>query len=146
MDIFDIIGPVMIGPSSSHTAGAVRIGQCGSASAMAAGALVELMGGTPQMVSDAVAIALKCIMGLICDPVASLVECPCVKRNASGVANSLAATNMVLSGMESIIPADEVIDAMKSVGNLMSPLLKETSLGGVACPKMAKVIENKIGI
>jgi L-serine dehydratase len=108
---------------------------------MAAAAAVELMGGTPQMVADAVAIALKCIMGLVCDPVAGLVECPCVKRNASGAGNAITATNMALAGMNSIIPADEVIDTMKSVCNLMSPMLKETSLGGIAYSKTAREIE-----
>jgi len=118
--------------------------ECGSASAMAAAAAVELMGGTPDMVADAVAIAIKSIMGLVCDPVAGLVECPCVKRNASGAANALSASNMALAGMKSIIPADEVIDVMKAVGNVMSPILKETSLGGIACSPTAKNIQDEL--
>lgn len=93
------------------------------------------------MVSDAVAIAIKSVMGLVCDPVAGLVECPCVKRNASGASNALTSANMALAGMNSIIPADEVIDAMKAVGDLMSPMLRETSLSGIACSKTAKKIE-----
>lgn len=118
--------------------------ECGSAAAMAAAAAVELMGGTPKMASDAVAIAIKCIMGLVCDPVAGLVECPCVKRNASGAGNAITSANMALAGMNSIIPADEVIDAMKAVGDLMSPVLRETSLGGIACSKTAKEISKII--
>jgi L-serine dehydratase len=106
--------------------------ECGSASAMAAAALVEMMGGTPFMVSNACAFALKNILGLVCDPVAGLVEVPCVKRNAAGVANALVAADLALAGIDSVIPADEIIDAMNSVGNLMSSKLKETAEGGLA--------------
>ncbi len=106
--------------------------ECGSASAMAAGALVELLGGNPVMVAHAVAIALKSVLGLVCDPIAGLVEVPCVKRNAAGAANAILAADMAISGIESVIPADEVIEAMKSVGNLMTVALKETAEGGLA--------------
>lgn len=106
--------------------------ECGSASAMAAASIVELAGGTPKMISDAVAIALKNILGLVCDPVAGLVEIPCIKRNASGVAGAIVAAELALAGIESAIPADEVILAMNKVGNSMPSSLRETAEGGLA--------------
>lgn len=106
--------------------------ECGSASAMAAAALVELAGGTPEMVGNAVAIALKNVLGLVCDPVAGLVEIPCIKRNAGGVANALCAAEMALAGIESKIPPDEVVIAMRRIGDSMSASLKETADGGLA--------------
>ena len=106
--------------------------ECGSAAAMAAGALVELAGGTPEQISNAVAIAIKNILGLVCDPVAGLVEIPCIKRNAAGVANAIVAAEMALADIKSAIPADEVIMAMKQVGDKMSSSLKETAEGGLA--------------
>ena len=106
--------------------------ECGSAAAMAAGAITELAGGSPKQVSHAVAIALKNILGLVCDPVAGLVEIPCIKRNASGVAGAFVAAELALAGIESAIPADEVIWAMKKVGDAMSSTLKETAEGGLA--------------
>lgn len=106
--------------------------ECGSASAMAGAAIVEMMGGTPQMAAHACAIALKSVLGLVCDPVAGLVEAPCIKRNASGAVNALVSAEMALAGIESAIPADEVIEAMKSIGDAMSPTLKETAEGGLA--------------
>lgn len=106
--------------------------ECGSASAMAAAAIVELCSGTPEMIGDAVAIALKNILGLVCDPVAGLVEIPCIKRNASGVAQAFVAAEMALAGIKSAIPADEVIVAMKRVGDAMPAALKETADGGLA--------------
>ncbi|HHW30564.1 MAG TPA: L-serine ammonia-lyase, iron-sulfur-dependent, subunit alpha [Clostridiaceae bacterium] len=118
--------------------------ECGSASAMAAAALVELMGGTPQMSANACAIALKGVLGLVCDPVGGLVEVPCIKRNAQGVANAIVASDLALAGIESVIPADEVIEAMKSVGNLMPAALKETAAGGLASTPTAKRLENTI--
>ncbi|MEY8352922.1 L-serine ammonia-lyase, iron-sulfur-dependent, subunit alpha [Lachnospiraceae bacterium 54-53] len=106
--------------------------EVGSASAMAAAALTELFEGTPQMVSDSCAIALKNTLGLVCDPVAGLVEVPCIKRNAMGVANAFAASELACAGITSAIPADEVILAMKQVGQQMSASLKETAEGGLA--------------
>ncbi len=106
--------------------------EVGSASAMAAAALTEIFDGTPQMVSDSCAIALKNTMGLVCDPVAGLVEVPCIKRNAMGVANAFTASELALAGIKSVIPADEVILAMRQVGQLMSTSLKETAEGGLA--------------
>lgn len=106
--------------------------ECGSASAMAAAAIVELCTGTPQMIDSAVAIALKNVLGLVCDPVAGLVEIPCIKRNASGVAQAFVAAEMALAGIKSAIPADEVIIAMKRIGDVMPAALKETAEGGLA--------------
>lgn len=106
--------------------------ECGSAAAMAAAAIVELAGGTPLMVEHAIAIAIKNILGLVCDPVAGLVEIPCIKRNASGVAGAFVAAELALAGITSAIPADEVIQTMKKVGDSMPSALKETAEGGLA--------------
>ena len=106
--------------------------ECGSASAMAAAALAEICGGTPDDCINACAFALKSQLGLVCDPVAGLVEAPCIKRNATGAALAWTAADMALSGIRSVIPADEVIDAMKSVGDQMPACLRETSEGGLA--------------
>lgn len=100
--------------------------EVGSAAGMAAAAIVEMAGGTPQQCSEAFAITLKNMLGLVCDPVAGLVEVPCVKRNAMGAANSLVAADMALAGVTSRIPCDEVIGAMYRIGQSMSPNLKET--------------------
>ena len=106
--------------------------ECGVGSAMAAAAVTEMCGGTPQMVSDACAIAIKNILGLVCDPVAGLVEIPCIKRNAMGTANAFTAAELALAGITSAIPADETLWAMKKVGDSMSSALKETGEGGLA--------------
>ena len=118
--------------------------ECGSASAMAAAALVELRGGTPAMAAHACAIAIKNSMGLVCDPVAGLVEVPCVKRNVSGTVNAFAAANLALAGIESVIPADEVIQAMGRVGRQMPCQLKETAEGGIAATPTAKKISSMV--
>ena len=118
--------------------------ECGAASAMAAAALVELCGGTPKQCEHACAIALKNILGLACDPVAGLVEIPCIKRNAGGVGNALVAAELALAGVESHIPADEVIVAMKKVGDMMSPTLKETAEGGLAVTPTGKKLCEKV--
>lgn len=109
--------------------------EIGSASAMAAAALVYLHGGNNEQMSTAVAIALKNLMGLACDPVAGLVEVPCVKRNAIGAMNALTAAELALAGIRSAIPTDEVIDAMREVGDMLPNALKETGSGGVAASK-----------
>ncbi len=106
--------------------------ECGSASAMAAAALVELRGGSPTQCSHACAMALKNQLGLVCDPVAGLVEIPCIKRNVSGVAIAFSCAEMALAGIESRIPADECIEAMRTVGDAMPCALKETAQGGLA--------------
>lgn len=114
--------------------------ECGSASAMAAGAGVEMRGGTPRQVASAVAFTLKAVMGLVCDPVAGLVESPCVKRNGFGAAQAILAIDMALAGIESVIPADEVIVAMGEVGRSMPAELKETAEGGIAVTPTGKRI------
>lgn len=106
--------------------------EVGSASAMAAASLVEAAGGTPEQSGHAFAIALKNMLGLVCDPVAGLVEVPCVKRNAAGASNALTAADMALAGIESRIPADEVIEAMYKIGLTMPSALRETGRGGLA--------------
>jgi len=118
--------------------------ETGSAAAMAASALTELRGGTPEMCLHAAAIALKNVMGLVCDPVAGLVECPCIKRNAIGAANAVLCSDMVMAGIESIIPFDEVVTAMRNVGRMMNPDLRETARGGIAATPTAQRIAEKI--
>lgn len=112
--------------------------ETGSAAAMAAGALAELCGADVPTVLDAAAIALKNIMGLVCDPVGGLVECPCVKRNAIGAANAVLSCDLALAGIKSLIPFDEVVAAMKCVGDQMHTDLKETAHGGLAATPTAQ--------
>lgn len=116
----------------------------GVASAMAAAAIVDMLGGTNTQILNAVALALKNIMGLACDPIAGLVEVPCIKRNAFLGIHAVTASEMALAGVESYVPLDEVIDAMVQVGNLMSPLIKETSEGGLAVTKTALNLNKKL--
>ena len=118
--------------------------ECGSAGAMAAGTMVSLLGGTPAQVGNAVAITIKNMLGLVCDPVAGLVEVPCVKRNAGAVSQAIVAAQMALAGIESVIPVDEVIDAMDSVGQSMHCSLKETAQGGLAVTPTALALTEKI--
>ena len=106
--------------------------ECGSAAAMAAGAAVAMLGGSPDQIGHAVSIVFKNVLGLVCDPVAGLVEVPCIKRNGSCAVQALAAAELALAGIESFIPADEAIDAMKSVGDSLPCALKETAGGGMA--------------
>ncbi len=108
---------------------------------MAAAALVEAAGGSPEASAHALAMALKNLLGLTCDPVASLVEVPCVKRNAVGAVNAILAAEMALAGVESRIPVDQVIQAMGSIGRMMPVALRETALGGLAQTDQAKKIE-----
>ena len=118
--------------------------ECGVASAMAAAALTEMLGGSAEEVLQATALALKNILGLTCDPVCGLVEVPCIKRNAFLGLHAVTASELALSGVESKIPLDEVVDTLKATGQLMSPLLKETSQGGLAKTKPAKALEKKL--
>ena len=115
--------------------------EIGSASAMAAGALVYLRGGTEEQLCHAVAMALKNLMGLVCDPVAGLVEVPCIKRNVIGAVNAIAAADMALAGIESRIPVDEVIDAMGEVGRRLPVELRETALGGLAATPTGRAVK-----
>ncbi len=118
--------------------------ECGVASAMSAGAVVELLGGNSNQIIQASTLALKNVLGLTCDPVAGLVEIPCVKRNVFLAIHSITAAELALSDIESKIPPDEVVDAMLQTGQLMSPLLKETSKGGLAVTKSGIILNRKI--
>ena len=118
--------------------------EIGTASAMAAGALVSLRGGTNEQIGHAVAMALKNLMGLVCDPVAGLVEVPCVKRNVIGAVNAISAADMALAGIESRIPDDEVIDAMGEVGRRMPVEFRETALGGLAATPTGKAVKERM--
>ncbi|WP_298702733.1 L-serine ammonia-lyase, iron-sulfur-dependent, subunit alpha [uncultured Ruminococcus sp.] len=121
--------------------------EVGAASAMAAAALTYLRGGTPDACANACAMALKNLLGLVCDPVAGLVEVPCIKRNVIGAVNAISCANMALAGIVSHIPADEVIDAMAEVGSVMSATLRETAEGGLAATptgqRLAKRLQHK---
>lgn len=118
--------------------------ECGSAAAMAAAALVELMGGTPQQCAHACAMAIKNQLGLVCDPVAGLVEIPCIKRNVSGVAIAFSSAEMALAGIESKIPADECIGAMREVGCSIPTALRETAKGGLAATPTGERLREQV--
>jgi L-serine dehydratase len=118
--------------------------ECGSAAAITAGALVEMAGGSPAMVAESCAMALKNQLGLVCDPVAGLVEVPCVKRNAGGVMCAFAAADMSLAGIKSVIPADEVIAAMREIGEAMPTSLRETAQGGLAATPTGIALKTRI--
>ncbi len=118
--------------------------EVGSAAGMAAAAIVEMAGGTPRQSAEAMAITLKNMLGLVCDPVAGLVEVPCVKRNAMGAANAMVAADMALAGITSRIPCDEVIDAMYKIGQSMPSALRETAQGGLAATPTGRALEAKI--
>ncbi|MCT4606351.1 MAG: L-serine ammonia-lyase, iron-sulfur-dependent, subunit alpha [Marinisporobacter sp.] len=118
--------------------------ETGAAAAMAAGAIVELLGGTPEQALHAAAMTIKNILGLVCDPIAGLVEAPCVKRNAIGTANAFISADMALAGIKSIIPFDEVVEAMYKVGRSLPCELRETALGGLAKTPTGIKIEEEI--
>ena len=118
--------------------------EIGTASAMAAGALVALRRGSAAQIGHAVAITLKNLMGLVCDPVAGLVEVPCVKRNVIGAMNAVSAADMALAGIESRIPVDEVIDAMGDVGRRMPVEFRETALGGLAATPTGQEVKRRM--
>ena len=118
--------------------------EIGSASSMAAAALVYLRGGNAEQMSTASGIALKNLLGLVCDPVGGLVEVHCVKRNVIGAVNALSSADMALAGITSAIPTDQVIDAMRTVGESMDESLRETGKGGLAGTKRAKEIVREL--
>ncbi len=118
--------------------------ECGTAAAMSAGAAVDLMGGTPDMIANAAALALKNLLGLVCDPVAGLVEVPCVKRNGFDAVHALVAADMALAGVHSVIPVDEVIDAMSRIGNALPPSLRETAMDGLATTSTGQAAAKRI--
>ncbi len=111
---------------------------------MAAGALVALRRGSKEQIGSAVAMALKNLMGLACDPVAGLVEVPCVKRNVIGAVDAVSAADMALAGIESRIPVDEVIDAMGEVGRRLPVELRETALGGLAATPAGRAVKKRM--
>ena len=111
---------------------------------MAAGALASIQGGTAAQIGHAVAMALKNLLGLVCDPVAGLVEVPCVKRNVVGAVNAVSCADMAMAGIESRIPADEVIDCMGDVGRRIPMELRETALGGLAVTPTGRAIKEQM--
>ena len=137
------IGMVIANEASLSGAEGGCQAECGSAAAMAAGALVEMAEGTPDMVAQACAIALKNQLGLVCDPVAGLVEVPCVKRNAGGIMCAIGAADMALAGIRSVIPVDEVISAMREVGEALPGALRETAQGGLAATPTGMAIKQR---
>lgn len=145
--LFTAAGVGMIMASIASLSGAALGCQAevGAATAMAAAAAVEMAGGSPWQAMDAAAIALKGLMGLVCDPVGGLVEIPCVKRNALGAAHALAAADIALAGLKSFIPLEEVIEALVKVGRSLPPELKETAEGGIAiCPTAQKLVSQLV--
>ncbi|GLB60848.1 L-serine ammonia-lyase, iron-sulfur-dependent, subunit alpha [Cytobacillus sp. NCCP-133] len=118
--------------------------EVGSASGMAAASIVEMAGGTPSQAAEAMAITLKNMLGLVCDPVAGLVEVPCVKRNAMGASNAMTAADMALAGITSRIPCDEVIHAMFQIGQTMPSALRETAEGGLAATPTGRRLQEQI--
>ncbi len=118
--------------------------ECGTAAAMAAAAIVEMAGGTPEASFNAASFALVNIMGLVCDPIGGLVEYPCAFRNASGVVNALTSADLALAGVKSLVPFDEVVEAMYKVGKLLPESLRETALGGVATTPTGERLRREI--
>ena len=118
--------------------------ECGVAAAMAAAAVVEMRGGTPDMIQNAISLVLMNCMGLVCDPVAGLVQLPCAQRNASQAVNALLSADLALGGMNARIPADEVIEAMYKVGKQLPAELKETAMGGIAATATGKQLKEII--
>ncbi len=118
--------------------------ETGSASAMASGALVYCMGGTNTQVFNAVAITIQCMLGLVCDPVAGLVEIPCVVRNASGAAIAFSSAQIAISDVDSVIPVDECVMAMGEIGQSMEARYKETALGGLAATPTGQKISKRV--
>lgn len=138
------IGSVIAEQASIAGASGGCQAEIGSASAMAAAALCWLQGGTDSMIANAAAFALKNMLGLTCDPVCGLVEVPCIKRNSAGAVNAAASAQMALAGIESAIPADQVIDSMRRIGNAMPETLRETGEGGLAVTKRGLELKNQL--
>ena len=138
------IGQVIANTASISGAEGGCQAEIGSASSMAAGAITYLEGGTNHQIESAAALAMKNMLGLTCDPVAGLVEVPCIKRNVSGAVNAIVASQMALAGINSAIPADEVFESMERIGSLIPPCLKETSQEGLAATQTAQKIVEKI--
>ena len=138
-----VIGEVIASRASIAGATGGCQAECGSGAAMAAGAIVHMLGGNGQQIGDAVSMVFQNVLGLVCDPVAGLVEVPCVKRNAGCVVQSFLAAEMALAGIGSFIPADEAIDAMDRVGRSLPKALRETAEGGLAATPTARAWAEK---
>lgn len=138
------VGAVVARSSTLAGAAAGCQAECGTGAAMAAAAATQLAHGSPHQCANAVAFAFKGLLGLVCDPVAGLVEVPCIKRNAISVSVALAAADMALAGIESVIPADEVIETMGIVGRDMPASLRETALGGLAVTPTGKRLAREL--
>ena len=146
MYIAGAIGQVVAAKASIAGAAGGCQAEIGTASAMSAAALCYLGGGSAQAVCHAAAIAIKSMLGLVCDPIAGLVEVPCVKRNAAGAMIAMSSADMALAGIRSAVPPDEVILAMREVGDKMDVSLKETGVGGVAGTPFGQKIAEKMGV
>ena len=146
MYIAGAIGQVVAAKASIAGAAGGCQAEIGTASAMGAAALCYLGGGSAQAVCHAAAIAIKSMLGLVCDPIAGLVEVPCVKRNAAGAMIAMSSADMALAGIRSAVPPDEVILAMREVGDKMDVSLKETGVGGVAGTPFGQKIAEKMGV
>jgi len=120
--------------------------EVGASAAMAAAGITELRGGSPRECLTAAALALKNMLGLTCDPLGGLVEVPCIKRNAIATSTAISASDMAMAGIESFIPFDEIVKAMKNIGELMAHELKETALGGLAITKTGCRLRAKMGL
>lgn len=138
------IGQVIANTASISGAEGGCQAEIGSASSMAAGAITYLEGGTNEQISNAAALAMKNMLGLTCDPVAGLVEVPCIKRNVSGAVNAIIASQMTIAGIKTAIPADEVFDAMGRIGSLLPGCLRETSGDGLATTPTAQEVTERI--
>ncbi len=145
MYIAGAVGQVIAKKASIAGAAGGCQAEIGTASAMGAAALCYLAGGSAQAVCHAAAIAIKSLLGLVCDPVAGLVEVPCVKRNAAGAMIAMSSADLALAGIRSAVPPDEVIDAMREVGDKMDVSLRETGLGGVAATAFGQAMTRKMG-
>lgn len=138
------VGAIVVENASIAGASGGCQAETGTGAAMAAAALAQMKGADPEISLTAAAITLKNCMGLVCDPVGGLVECPCIKRNAIGVTNAVLSCDLAMAGIPSLIPFDEVVEAMKLVGDAMSSDLKETARGGVAATKTGKALTRNI--
>ena len=144
MYIAGAVGQIIAKKASIAGAAGGCQAEIGTASAMGAAALCYLAGGSAQAVCHAAAMAIKSLLGLVCDPVAGLVEVPCVKRNAAGAMIAMSSADLALAGIRSAVPPDEVIDAMREVGDKMDISLRETGLGGVAATAFGQAISEKM--
>lgn len=140
------IGIIIAEGATLSAAAAGCQAEVGAAIAMATAAITELRGGTPTQACNASALALKSYLGVVCDPLGGLVAVPCIKRNMLGAATACAASDSAVAGVESFIPFDEVVMAMKNIAHIMSPKLRETALGGLAVTKTGLKIRKKLGL